>query len=480
MLAVLFAMSSSQTRFVLSSLLSAVTLFSFAAQAQAAQTTTESSQESTTPKEVIPKPEDEPWIRRWRPRRNMWEIGVYGGLFLLGSEHELFNPRTDRKDGGWYPLRRVNPEGGIRVAYFPAPFLGFEAEGGAMLSALDDNQTGIPSGNAILYTGRGHLILQIASASIVPFALVGAGAVGVYSSDDAVGKDTDFAIHFGGGVKFLLSKRFAMRADIRDVWTMRRDNIVSGESQELRSHNLELLFGLSLALNRPKPTPPPPAAPKDTDGDGLLDKDDECPTKRELFNGFMDEDGCPESDRDGDGFWDDPDQDKCPDEPGVAPDGCPVRDTDGDGIMDDEDKCPEEPETNNGFEDDDGCPDEVPKEVERFMGVIDGIHFDTGKDSIRTDSRTVLNRAVDILKKYPSIRIEISGHTDNRGRESFNQKLSERRADSVKRYLVDQGVDISRIEARGAGITQPIADNATRDGRAKNRRIEFKVLSQEE
>lgn len=473
-------MSLLRPRFVLSSLLSLATVASFASNAQAAQNNTEESKATSKPKEFVAKPEDEPWIRRWRPRRNMWEIGVYGGLFLLNSDHELFNYRDDRADGGWYPLRRVNPEAGIRFAYYPAPFLGFEAEGGAMMGALDSSLPNVPSGNVILYTGRGHLILQIPTASIVPFALVGAGALGVYSKPEAVGKDTDFGIHFGGGVKFLLSKRFTMRADIRDVWTMRRNNLATGEVQELKAHNLELLFGLSLALNRPKPTPPPPEAPKDTDGDGILDKDDECPTKRELFNGFQDEDGCPESDRDGDGFWDKPDQDKCPDERGVAPDGCPIVDTDGDGIMDPDDKCPEEPETKNGFEDQDGCPDEVPKEVERFMGVIEGINFETGKDSIRPDSRLVLKRAQEILAKYPSIRIEISGHTDNRGRKSFNQELSQRRADSVKRYLVDAGIEVGRIETRGAGMSEPIADNATRDGRAKNRRIEFKVLSQAE
>lgn len=474
-------MSILRTRFVLSSLLTAATLATFSPGAFAADKDNAGDAKKSARKgDPVPKPEDEPWIRRWRPRRNLWEIGVYGGLFFLSDGHELFAADKDAPNGGWKPMRRMNPDAGLRFGYYPASFLGFEVEAGAMMGALDHDQPNTPKANVIYYTGRGHLVLQIPTASIVPFVLGGVGALGVYSDAKAVGQDVDFAAHFGGGVKFHLSKRFTMRADIRDIWTMHVNNPTTGGIEEMRSHNLEILLGLSLALNRPDPTPPPPEAPKDTDNDGIFDKDDECPKVRETPNGFMDEDGCPESDRDGDGFWDDPEQDKCPDEPGVAPDGCPILDTDGDGIMDPDDKCVEQPETKNGFEDDDGCPDEVPKEVSRFMGVIDGIHFDTGKDSIRADSRVVLKRAIEILEKYPSIRIEISGHTDNRGRASFNMTLSSRRADSVKRYLVDAGIDGSRIETRGAGFSEPIAGNSTRDGRAKNRRIEFKVLSQED
>jgi outer membrane protein OmpA-like peptidoglycan-associated protein len=185
-------------------------------------------------------------------------------------------------------------------------------------------------------------------------------------------------------------------------------------------------------------------------------------------------DGCPPGDADGDGFLD-PD-DKCPEEPGVAPDGCPIRDTDGDGIPDDVDKCPTVPENFNGFEDDDGCPDELPDAVKEFTGVIEGIFFDTDKDTIKATSRPKLDAAAALLKEHPGLRLEISGHTDDRGAAAYNDDLSRRRAEAVKKYLTDKGIDASRLSTRGAGSSEPIDSNKTYTGRAKNRRIEFKVL----
>jgi len=243
------------------------------------------------------------------------------------------------------------------------------------------------------------------------------------------------------------------------------------------------LLGFSGTFGREKPkvvvSPvPKEERPKDSDGDGFEDLRDQCPYEAEYFNDFQDEDGCPEVDDDGDGFWNIPDQDKCPDEVGVAPDGCPIVDTDGDGILDPEDKCVEEVEVVNGYEDQDGCPDEVPTEVERFMGVIEGIHFDTNLATIRPDSGFVLQQAVEIMNKYESVRVEISGHTDNIGQAEANQALSFARAEAVKAYMVEKGVDSSRIEVRGAGFDEPIATNKNEEGRSLNRRIEFRILTQ--
>jgi outer membrane protein OmpA-like peptidoglycan-associated protein len=235
-----------------------------------------------------------------------------------------------------------------------------------------------------------------------------------------------------------------------------------------------------------------------TDGDGFYDPDDRCvdvpgvapdgcPIGDKDGDGFKDDvdkcidepgvapDGCPIPDTDGDGFKDD--VDKCIDEPGVAPDGCPIRDTDGDGIMDPDDQCVKEPETKNNYLDTDGCPDEVPKEVEKFTGVIQGIFFDTNKAAIKPASRTTLDGAVEVLKKFDSVRVEISGHTDSSGKYDHNVDLSGRRAEAVKKYLTDAGIDAGRIETRGAGPDEPIADNKTKAGKAKNRRIEFKLLA---
>jgi OOP family OmpA-OmpF porin len=173
----------------------------------------------------------------------------------------------------------------------------------------------------------------------------------------------------------------------------------------------------------------------------------------------------------------DPD-DKCPSEPGIQPDGCPDRDPDRDGVPSPQDKCPNEQETRNGFEDQDGCPDSLPEKVKKFSGVIPGIEFDLGKASIRAGSTGVLNEAAGVLKEYSTMRVAISGHTDNVGDSKHNVELSKDRAESVKAYLVSQGVGAERIDTRGAGPDEPIADNKTAAGRQKNRRIEFKLLSQ--
>src|SRR5690606_25862071 len=201
------------------------------------------------------------------------------------------------------------------------------------------------------------------------------------------------------------------------------------------------------------------APPKDSDGDGFIDSYDKCPdvqgippdgcpSKDRDWDGILNDedqcpdepgprpDGCPVQDRDRDTVPDDKDQ--CPDEPGLPTDGCPIRDSDGDGILDPDDLCPTEPETRNGFNDTDGCPDEVPKEVEKFTGVIRGIYFDTGKATIQKRSYRVLDEAVEVLKKFPDIKLEISGHTDSTGKEDYNLKLSQQRAEAVKAYLVSK------------------------------------------
>jgi OOP family OmpA-OmpF porin len=219
-----------------------------------------------------------------------------------------------------------------------------------------------------------------------------------------------------------------------------------------------------------RPGPGPSGCPVlDSDADGWLDPDDRCPDVA-----GVEPDGCPLLDRDRDTFLDE--VDACPSEPGIAPDGCPLRDRDGDGLLDPDDRCPDEPETRNAFEDADGCPDEIPAEVKEFTGVIEGIFFDLDKSTIRPRSRPVLDRAVSMLSRHPSVHVEISGHTDSSGGYAYNVGLSGRRADAVKGYLVGRGIDASRIVTRGAGPDEPLADNATKVGREKNRRIEFRII----
>jgi len=412
---------------------------------------------------------EQPWIRRWRPEAMMVEVGIYGGVFLLNRDHELFDPRVELPQQGWQPLRRLTPDLGVRVGFYPLRFFGVEAEGGAMPSKLDDGSGAVP------FTLRGHVVGQLGLWSVTPFVLIGGGMLGVNSSGP-LGTDIDPALHVGGGVKIYINRWVMLRVDVRDVVSHKL-----GVDETFKSHNLEALLGLSITLNRRnsppprRPDQPPVAGPGDRDGDGILDRDDQCVDVPENINGYQDTDGCPEQDRDGDGYWDD--QDSCPDEAGVDPDGCPVRDTDGDGILDDVDKCVSEPETQNGFQDEDGCPDELPDDIKRFTGSIKGITFDTNKATIRRGSIPVLDEAVQILMQYPDVRIEIAGHTDNQGKHDHNLQLSKDRAESVKSYLVGMGVAESRIETVGHGPDKPIDSNDTKAGRANNRRIEFRVLA---
>ncbi len=211
---------------------------------------------------------------------------------------------------------------------------------------------------------------------------------------------------------------------------------------------------------------------RDFDGDGFVDGEDRCPVAVGVAPH-----GCPDPDSDSDGYVDS--KDACRDEAGVEPDGCPIRDSDGDGILDPNDGCPLKEETKNGLIDEDGCPDQVPADLAAITGTIRGIYFHIDKDTIKPKSRPVLNHCVAVLARYPEVRIEVSGHIDSTGNPySQRSQLSGRRANSVKRYLVEHGIADSRIETRGAGPDEPIDTNKTAVGRAKNRRIEFTLLVQ--
>ncbi len=421
-------------------------------------------------------------MRKYRPTRNMVELGVFGGVMFPSDRHELFDAQMqlDQQDMFFQEYKTVAPEFGARIGWYPFAFIGGELEGGAMPTRTIDSDE-----RAILFNFRAHLIGQLPFWRIVPFIVWGGGLIG---TTGALGNDVDESTHFGGGVKFFINDLLMLRLDIRDVVAARYR--VDGGA----TNYPEILLGLSFTLNRKKEKEQPKV---DSDGDGFLDEEDACPytpgiapdgcpEKDRDGDGFLDSqdacpdtpgiapDGCPEKDRDGDGFLDS--QDACPDTPGVPPDGCPIPDTDGDGFLDPVDQCITQPETRNGYEDDDGCPDEIPEVVQQFSGVIRGIYFDLNKDTIKPKSMPVLDRAVDVLKEFPSINIEISGHTDSTGTREYNLDLSNRRAGSVKKYLVDNGIEDARVKVRGAGPDEPIDTNKSAAGRAKNRRIEFEIL----
>jgi outer membrane protein OmpA-like peptidoglycan-associated protein len=203
----------------------------------------------------------------------------------------------------------------------------------------------------------------------------------------------------------------------------------------------------------------------DTDKDGISDKKDRCPTKA----GAADMQGCPDRDKDGVADIDD----LCPDVKGPKESyGCP--DTDGDGITDNEDKCKKA----KGTKENHGCPEKKLTDAEQHIvdKVFSNLEFETAKATIIAASFNSLDSLADLLVKAPTYRLMISGYTDNVGAKENNKKLSEERAFAVRDYLITKGVAESRLNAFGYGESNPIADNETPEGRAKNRRVEFEIL----
>ena len=247
---------------------------------------------------------------------------------------------------------------------------------------------------------------------------------------------------------------------------------------------------------------------KDSDGDGVPDYKDHCPNTPAEAKGMVDENGCP-IDSDADGV---PDyKDECPDTPraayGLVDDkGCPI-DTDGDGVPDYLDECPDTPSEAKGHVDAKGClldtdkdgvPDyldecptvpgvkynkgcpEVQKEVKTLLQkAMSGIEFETGKSVIKKQSFSILNQIAVTFIANPTYKVEIQGHTDNVGQAQMNKELSEKRAQAVRKYLIDAGVPATQLTAHGYGDERPIADNSTKAGRAKNRRVEFNITFEE-
>jgi outer membrane protein OmpA-like peptidoglycan-associated protein len=192
--------------------------------------------------------------------------------------------------------------------------------------------------------------------------------------------------------------------------------------------------------------PPPPARPLDTDGDGIPDTLDKCPNQPEDKDGFEDEDGCPDLDND------------------------------KDGIPDASDLCPNEP----GPPEERGCPKKysLVSVTQEKIELHQAVFFATAKSTIMPQSFALLNEVADVLKSRSTMQVRVEGHTDSRGKRAANMLLSQGRANAVKAYLVDHGIDASRMVSIGFGPDQPIETNRTAAGREKNRRVEFVILQQ--
>jgi outer membrane protein OmpA-like peptidoglycan-associated protein len=180
---------------------------------------------------------------------------------------------------------------------------------------------------------------------------------------------------------------------------------------------------------------------KDTDHDGIRNLEDRCPDEPEDEDGFEDDDGCPEPDND------------------------------HDGVPDDDDECPDQA----GPKSNDGCPTHGKVILRRGRIVIFGkVHFDTGSARIQKRSHALLDQIADVMKEHHEVRhVSVDGYTDNVGPPELNVRLSRERAESVRAALIERGVHKDRLRIQGFGESHPVAPNRTRAGRAKNRRVEF-------
>ncbi len=350
---------------------------------------------------------------------------------------------------------------------------------------------------------------------LIPFLTIGAGGMtlnGPSNPDDL--DETNFAVNFGGGLKYYLTERLALRGDVRDVVRFASDT----------THNLEYTLGISYLFGLKEKVKAPVAeaapvvnsdcdnvpdsvdtcpntpcgcevdangCPMDADKDGVCDGLDKCPGTP--AGCVVDKDGCP-VDEDKDGVCDG--RDKCPGTPvgaTVDENGCPF-DTDKDGVFDGIDKCPGTPV--GCIVDKDGCPIDSDKD-----GVCDGrdkcpgtpagtkvdeygcpqftkttmtldVKFDTNKTTIKKEFQDDLKKLAEFMKAYPDTRTTVEGHTDSVGSDKSNMALSQRRAEAVKKALVDQyGIAPERLTTVGYGETKPIASNKTPAGRYQNRMV---------
>ena len=338
---------------------------------------------------------------------------------------------------------------------------------------------GTPNGQDHLELGINGLAVFNRDSLVSPYLLAGLSNLQI---DFDSGRSTDrLAANIGAGVLFSTSDRFGIRFQYR-----LRNELGGGElSDSIYSMGLQFAFGDKKTKII------------DSDGDCVPDMTDQCPNTAPGIS--VDSNGC-ERDDDGDGVKNSADQ--CPNTArgaSVDANGC-ERDDDGDGVKNSADNCPNTPrgaavDANGCERDDDGdgvknsadaCPDTPAGANVDVRGcqikagdVIDlpGVNFETNSDRLVPGAEAVLNEAAATLARNPDLAVEVAGHTDSDGAAAYNASLSERRARTVRNYLVERGANGDSLTVRGYGEEEPIADNGTAAGKAANRRVELRILN---
>lgn len=360
--------------------------------------------------------------------------------------------RAAEPAGAWYvspgvhgiwtdDLRLVDDDFGYNLAIGKAVSEGWNLELDGWTSSFD----GLAGDDLEMHSaGLNALAVFYRDSTISPYLLIGAGWLEKnYEISD---NESDLYVDTGVGLLINLHRSsdctsgVAVRADARArhdfADTSRGDDRLTDYMAGLGLH---IYFGGPTCAREPEPLPPappppPPPAPADSDGDGVTDDQDRCP-------------GTPAGAK-------------------VDAVGCEL-DTDGDGVVDSKDKCPTTPKGDKV--DANGCSLSLRLEVQ----------FDNNSSELRADSHAYLDKVVAKLNELPSVTGVIEGHTDSNGSDAYNQDLSERRAKSVLDYLASKGIAASRFTSKGLGESQPIADNATPEGRAQNRRVILRRTDQQ-
>ena len=442
------------------------------------------------------------FISKAQTEEKKWNIGLHGGVTQYQGDLGNNFYKTDKAFYGF---------GGVSVSRY----LGRYFDLNLLLSKGTVGYNNNPAGSFKSDFNAASLNLRFnmtGPESIVrPYVFAGVGAMLFDKNLNFKEENIDYMLpNVGGGLNFRLSP--VVTLNLQETFSYsnkdRRDGVVSGKKDAFLSHMAGLTFNLGevkdadndgvsdrkdncpdtpagvvvdengCPLDRDKdgvadyldtcPDTAGSAAMKgcpDADNDGVADMNDKCPDTK--MGTKVDATGCP-MDNDKDGIPND--LDRCPDVAGPASlNGCP--DSDGDGVADIDDRCP----TVKGTMENKGCPEITKQDIERITYLGSKIFFENNSAKLKVGSLVQLDELVSLIKKYDASNLVIEGHADSNGSDALNLELSQKRTESVKNYLMEKGIDGSRITAIGYGESRPIATNATAIGRAKNRRVELKM-----
>jgi OOP family OmpA-OmpF porin len=381
----------------------------------------------------------------------------------------------DRKQ--WYRLTAMNPA--ITVSYFEgiSNYLDFQGRlTTGFLKYPYRNPAFTPTSDRFYAEADANVNLKMLSDKyiVVPYLQAGVGASLAYRTFNA-------QIPLGAGLQFKISDETFVH--LNSVYRVP----VTDRANYSLFHSLGIVAPI---VSRPAPPVEvkpviEPEIPKDRDGDGVLDSVDVCPDVK----GLASLEGCPDSDNDGIADQ----KDKCPTVPGIAKyEGCPIPDSDNDGINDENDKCPNVAGVaryegcpipdgdNDGVNDEeDKCPavsgDPANGGCPKITYEAAPILFGFNSDYLTPASKAELDKAVTFLNEHPDFKFSVTGFTDHIGDEKYNLALSNFRTKAVVNYIVSKGIEKDRLVPSGLGSAQPVGNNATREGRKQNRRVEVKI-----